>query len=185
MQRIYKGFFLIATFLFGGHSLQAQNTDTIPVSVNPELQNIFNSRTPKEYNIAGINVTGTKAFDPNLIISISGLAVGDKVQIPGTDVFGKAISKLWRQNLISNVQIFFTRLEGRDLYIEMVITERPRLLRGPQGRVQAAQPPEDPRAGHPQGRHAGGAAGREGQGGAGEGTGSYRGDETQRRGSHP
>ncbi len=127
MQRIYKGFFLIATFLFGGHSLQAQNTDTIPVSVNPELQNIFNSRTPKEYNIAGINVTGTKAFDPNLIISISGLAVGDKVQIPGTDVFGKAISKLWRQNLISNVQIFFTRLEGRDLYIEMVITERPRL----------------------------------------------------------
>ncbi len=126
MQRIYKGFFFIATLIFSSQFVSAQN-DTIPVSVNPELQAIFNSKTPKEYIIAGIHVTGTKAFDPNLIISISGLAVGDKVQIPGTDVFGKAISKLWRQNLISDIEISFTRLEGKDLYIEMALTERPRL----------------------------------------------------------
>ena len=115
MQRIYKGFFFIAPLIFSSQFVSAQN-DTIPVSVNPELQAIFNSKTPKEYIIAGIHVTGTKAFDPNLIISISGLAVGDKVQIPGTDVFGKAISKLWRQNLISDIEISFTRLEGKDLY---------------------------------------------------------------------
>lgn len=126
MQRIYKGFFFIATLIFSSQFVSAQN-DTIPVSVNPELQAIFNSKTPKEYTIAGIHVTGTKAFDPNLIISISGLAVGDKVQIPGTDVFGKAISKLWRQNLISDIEISFTKLEGKDLYIEMALTERPRL----------------------------------------------------------
>src|SRR5690242_18504596 len=123
MQRIYKGFFFIATLIFSSQFALAQE----PVSVNPELQAIFNSKTPKEYIIAGITVTGTKAFDPNLIISISGLAVGDKVQIPGTDVFGKAIAKLWRQNLISDVEITFTRLEGKDLYIEFAVTERPRL----------------------------------------------------------
>ena len=66
-------------------------------------------------------------IDPNLIISISGLAVGDKVMIPGTDVFGKAITKLWRQNLISDVEISFTKLEGTNLYIQFEITERPRL----------------------------------------------------------
>ena len=126
MQRIYKGFFFIATLIFTGQLAEAQ-TDTTPVSVNPELQAIFNSKTPKEYTIAGIEVTGTKAFDPNLIISISGLAVGDKVQIPGTDVFGKAIAKLWKQNLISDIEVLFTRLEGKDLYIQLVITERPRL----------------------------------------------------------
>ncbi|HRI23583.1 MAG TPA: POTRA domain-containing protein [Ferruginibacter sp.] len=126
MQRIYKGFFFIATLIFSSQLAQAQN-DSNHVSVNPELQAIFTSKTPKEYTIAGINVTGTKAFDPNLIISISGLAVGDKVQIPGTDVFGKAIAKLWRQNLISNIEITLTRLEGKDLYIDMTITERPRL----------------------------------------------------------
>src|SRR5437868_11208979 len=97
MQRIYKGFF-IAILLFSCQFVWAQN-DTVPVSVNPVLQDIFNSKSPKEYTIAGITVTGTKAFDANLIISISGLAVGDKVQIPGTDVFSKAIAKLWRQSL--------------------------------------------------------------------------------------
>lgn len=126
MQRIYKGLFLIATLLFSHQLILAQN-DSIPVSVNPALLEIFNSKVPKEYTIAGITVTGTKAFDENLIISISGIAVGDKVQIPGTDVFGKAIAKLWRQSLISDIEISFTRLEGRDLYIQFEIKERPRL----------------------------------------------------------
>ena len=76
---------------------------------------------------AGITVTGNKSFDQNLIISISGLAVGDKVQIPGTDVFSKAITKLWKQNLIADVEVFFTNLVGNNLYVELAIVERPRL----------------------------------------------------------
>jgi len=123
MERIYKRIFFIATIIFSSQFVWAQE----PVSVNPELEGIFTSKTPKEYTIAGITVIGSKAFDANLIISISGLAVGDKVTIPGTDVFGKAIAKLWRQNLISDVEISFIRLEGRDLYIQLEITERPRL----------------------------------------------------------
>jgi outer membrane protein insertion porin family len=128
MQRIYQNILLIVILFLTSQQLIAQ-TDTIPpVSVNPALQEIFNSRTPKQYTIAGISVKGTKAFDQNLIISISGLAIGDVVKIPGTDVFSKAISKLWRQNLVSNVEINFTRLEGNNLYVEIELTERPRLL---------------------------------------------------------
>jgi len=123
MERIYKKIFFIAILVISNQFVWAQE----PVSVNPELEGIFTSKTPKEYTIAGINVIGSKAFDADLIISISGLAVGDKVTIPGTDVFGKAIAKLWRQNLISDVEISFTKLEGRDLYIQFEITERPRL----------------------------------------------------------
>src|SRR6187549_3719115 len=126
MQRIYKGIFIIASLLFSSQLVMAQ-VDSVPVSINPDLEGIFTSKVPKEYTIAEITVTGTKAFDANLIISISGLAVGDKVTIPGTDVFGKAIAKLWRQNLISDVEIYFTKLVGRDLSIEIAITERPRL----------------------------------------------------------
>ncbi len=125
MHRIYKRIFFIATVLFSSQFVMAQ--DTTGVSVDPVLQDIFKSKFAKEYTIAGITVTGTKSFDANLIISISGLAVGDKIQIPGTDVFGKAISKLWRQNLISAVEISFTKLVDRDLYIELAVTERPRL----------------------------------------------------------
>ncbi len=123
MERIYKGIFIIATLIFSSQFVWAQE----PVSVNPDLEGIFTSKIPKEYTIAGITVVGSRAFDANLIISISGLAVGDKVTIPGTDVFGKAIAKLWRQSLISNIEIYFTRLEGTDLYVQFEITERPRL----------------------------------------------------------
>ena len=126
MHPIYKRILIVITVLFSSQFIMAQN-DTIPVSVNPALIDIFNSKYPKEYTIAGITVTGTKSFDPNLIISISGLAVGDKVLIPGTDVFGKAISKLWKQSLIAGIEISFTKLIDNNLYVEMTIVERPRL----------------------------------------------------------
>ena len=101
--------------------------DTVPSSVNVGLEQIFDSKTPKEYIIADIKVTGTLGTDPGLITSISALAVGDKVLLPGSDVFSKAINNLWRQNLISNVEIYFTKLVDKNLYVEINITERPRL----------------------------------------------------------
>ncbi|MEX0636612.1 MAG: hypothetical protein WD135_07570 [Ferruginibacter sp.] len=105
----------------------AQTDTTQPVSVDPALLEIFNSKFPKEYTIGGITVVGSKAFDANLIISISGLAVGDKVQLPGSDAFGKAISKLWKQSLVSNVEVNITKLIGTEIFVELNITERPRL----------------------------------------------------------
>ncbi|MEO5893004.1 MAG: POTRA domain-containing protein [Ferruginibacter sp.] len=126
MQRIYPNFLLIVIAVFITQLAFSQN-DTLPVSVNPELMGIFDAKTPKQYTLAGITVTGAKAFDQNLIISITGLAIGDKVMIPGTDVFSKAISKLWKQNLVVDVEVFITKLVGKDLYIELAITERPRL----------------------------------------------------------
>lgn len=127
MQGIYRKYLILIVFSFFSHDLWAQ-IDTIPVSVNPALLEIFNSKYPKSYTIGGISVTGTKAFDPNLIISISGMAIGDKVQLPGSDVFGKAISKLWKQNLVSKVDISITRLEEQNIYIEISVVERPRLI---------------------------------------------------------
>ncbi len=102
-------------------------TDTVPTSVNVELENIFNAKAPKEYIISDIKVTGSTSFDPNLIISITGLAVGDKVVIPGGDNFSRAITNLWKQNLVSNVEIFLTQLSGKNLSVEINITDRPSL----------------------------------------------------------
>jgi outer membrane protein insertion porin family len=97
MLRIYKTIILTAIlFLIVNGSFAQVN----PVSVDPALKGIYESRTPKKYTIAGIDVKGTKSFDKNLVISITGLAVGDVVNIPGTDVFNKAIVKLRRQIFI-------------------------------------------------------------------------------------
>ncbi len=123
MHRIYKRIFFIVTALFTSQLLMAQ----VETSVDPALEGIYKSKVAKQYTIAGITVTGSRSFDANLIVSISGLAIGDKVMIPGTDAFSKAINKLWRQNLIANANIYFTKLVGTDLYIELAIVERPRL----------------------------------------------------------
>ena len=87
-------------------------------------QNIFKAKAPKQYTISHIAVTGT-TFDPNLIISISGLTVGSKVILPGSDDFANAITNLWKQNLVSDVEIYLTDLKGSDLSIEIHVTDRP------------------------------------------------------------
>ncbi len=98
-----------------------------PTSIDPDLEAMLQAKSPKEYKLAGIKISGTKYLDESLLLSISGLNVGDKVVYPGGDNFSHAIQNLWKQNLFSNVQIYFTKVDGRDLYIEIHVSERPRL----------------------------------------------------------
>jgi outer membrane protein insertion porin family len=101
--------------------------DTTPVSIDPVLEELVRSTVPHEYVIAGISVSGTKYLDQQLLISISGLAVGDKVMIPGGDNFSKAILNLWKQNLFSNIRVMITKVQGDNIWLEINVTERPRL----------------------------------------------------------
>jgi outer membrane protein insertion porin family len=107
-------------------SVHAQDT-TKPTSVDVDLLNIENSKIPKEYIIAGVNVTGIHHLDTAIVLSISGLQVGDKLTIPGSDLFAKSIQNLWRQKLFSNVQVYITKVEGDRIWIELNVAERPRL----------------------------------------------------------
>jgi outer membrane protein insertion porin family len=128
MQKTLK-LLTLALFLSCFHlSVYAQQkADTTVTSIDADLINIFNQKTPKKYKIAAIKVTGNKYFDENLLISISGLNVGDEVVIPGGDNFSRAINKLWGQNYFSNVEIYITKLVGTNIDIEINVTERPRL----------------------------------------------------------
>ncbi|HEY4936746.1 MAG TPA: POTRA domain-containing protein, partial [Puia sp.] len=128
LRSLLTGVFLFTFCLLKMTVAEAQVTDTThPVSVDPELLALENAKTPKEYVLAGIKITGTKYLDESLLISVSGLSIGDKVMIPGGDNFSKAIQKLWNQNLFSNIGIYFTKITGNELYVEINVTERPRL----------------------------------------------------------
>jgi outer membrane protein insertion porin family len=98
-----------------------------PTSVDPDLLALETSRIPKEYTISNIQITGVTTLDTGIVLSISGLQVGDKVMIPGGDKFSKAITNLWRQRLFSNVQVFITAVRGDNIEIEINVQERPRL----------------------------------------------------------
>jgi outer membrane protein insertion porin family len=98
------------------------------ISIDPELMALSNSKNPPhEYIIGGIKISGTKYLDESLLVSISGLTVGDKVTIPGGDNFSKAILNLWKQHLFADVAIYYTKLVGNSVYIEINVMERPRL----------------------------------------------------------
>ncbi len=81
---------------------------------------------PKEYTLAGITVTGTQYLDKDILIALSGLKVGDKIDIPGSQI-SKAIQNLWKQDLFADVKIFAERFEGSNIYINIKLEERPRL----------------------------------------------------------
>ncbi len=128
LRTLYASMFLLAFLVFSQSVVRAQEvSDTIPDSIDPELLELVNARNPREYTIGGITISGTKFLDQQLLLSISGISVGDKVVIPGGDIFSKAITNLWKQNLFANVQIYYTKIEGSNVFIEINVTERPRL----------------------------------------------------------
>jgi outer membrane protein insertion porin family len=120
--------FLIAA-VFSSLTINAQEDTTKPTSVDPNLLALENARIPKEYKIAGINLSGVHYLDTAIVMSIANIQVGDKVLIPGGDLFSKAIQNLWRQKLFSDIQIYITKVEADSVsvWIEISVTERPRL----------------------------------------------------------
>lgn len=122
---------LVMATTLGSLAVRAQEKtgDTTITNINSELLNIFNQKTPKRYRVANVRVLGNRFFDENLLISIANINPGDEVTIPGGDNFSKAINKLWAQKYFSNVEIYITKLEGKNIDIEIAVTERPRLAR--------------------------------------------------------
>jgi outer membrane protein insertion porin family len=82
--------------------------------------------TPKQYEIGAISVVGAKYLDQNLLISISGISVGDRIVLPG-DGFSKVIHNLWNQHLFSDVQILYAPMGDNKIHVYLDVTERPRL----------------------------------------------------------
>jgi outer membrane protein insertion porin family len=83
---------------------------------------------PKEFEIGGIRVTGAQYADPNALISLSGLRVGQKTRIPGAQIT-KAIQTLWSLKLFTNVEILQERTQGNTVFLEIVVNELPRYMR--------------------------------------------------------
>lgn len=108
---MYKKFAVFFALTFWGMALTAQDID---------LSN------PKKYCIKDITISGNKYLDPIGLISVSGLAVGDTITVPGDDVT-KPIRKLWDQGLFSDVKVTATKIEGENIYLDIFVQERPRI----------------------------------------------------------
>ncbi|MEI6348967.1 MAG: POTRA domain-containing protein [Bacteroidota bacterium] len=93
---------------------------------------------PIEYEIGGITVSGVKYLDNNALITLSGIAVGDKIKIPGEKTT-KAIEKLWAQGLFENIKIEASKIQGNVIFLNFDFKERPRLSKFSFSGVRKAQ----------------------------------------------
>ena len=87
---------------------------------------VIYSPIPKNYEIAGISVTGIPTSDEYLIIGYSGLSIGDRVDIPGADITD-AVKRFWRQGLYSKVEINVEKTVGDKVWLNIDLKTQPRM----------------------------------------------------------
>lgn len=105
---------LLAAFPF---TSSAQNKDVI-VDYN----------NPKEYIIGKIRVEGNTYYEDPLIISVSGLELGQKVTIPG-ETLSDIVRNMWKQQYLDEVSLDIDGLSenGDSVYLCLNVREKPRL----------------------------------------------------------
>jgi outer membrane protein insertion porin family len=82
---------------------------------------------PKEYELGGISTSGAKYLDPDLLIAVTNLTIGQKILLPGDPGIARAIRLLWKQDLFSNVDIRIDKFIDDKVFLTIVVEERPRL----------------------------------------------------------
>ena len=100
--------------------------DTTAATASASVPKIEYSMNRKTYEIAGISVSGAPSYEDFVLIGFSGLAVGDKIEIPG-DQITKCIRRFWKQGLFSDVKIAATKIEGDKIWLEIRLKQRPRV----------------------------------------------------------
>ena len=81
---------------------------------------------PKKYEIGGITISGTKYLNTNTILSISGLKVGDTINVPGAKI-SNAINNLWNQKLFSDINISIEKKIDNLIFLNINLSENKRL----------------------------------------------------------
>jgi outer membrane protein insertion porin family len=121
---------ILLLFLFALPSIaQTDLATTAVVSdslVQDEAPQIEYTLTRKTYEIASIEVEGADSYEDFVLIGFSGLAVGDKIEVPG-DQITKAIKRFWKQGLFSSVKIRAKKIEGNLIWLVIELAQRPRI----------------------------------------------------------
>ena len=86
----------------------------------------FNLIPGINYEIAGITVTGAGSLDPNVVIMLTNLRVGDDIQFPDEKI-SDAIRTLWRQKLFENITFKVVNKVGKKVYLDIQLVALPKL----------------------------------------------------------
>ena len=118
MFRLQHIIFVIVPLLFISVTVSSQS-----ISIGQEK---IDYASPRQYEVGGITVSGTRYLDKKVLVLLSGLSVGETIQVPG-EAITEGIRKLWDQGLFSDVNIRATKISGGKIFLDIQLEERPRL----------------------------------------------------------
>ena len=82
--------------------------------------------TPRTCTIGGIAVEGVEGYEDYVLVGLSGLTVGQEVEVPGPQIT-EAVKRYWRHGLFSNAQISADSIVGNKVYLRITLAMRPRV----------------------------------------------------------
>ncbi|MDL2256450.1 outer membrane protein assembly factor BamA, partial [Parabacteroides sp. OttesenSCG-928-K15] len=123
---MYKKLVLLLIVVGFAMGAYAQGIDTTQVETPAEVPTISYTLSPRKYRIADIKVTGMPNYEDYLLISYSGLSVGDMISVPGDEITD-AMKNFWRNGLFSDVKILATKIVDDQVWLEFRLQPRPRL----------------------------------------------------------
>ncbi len=121
MRPYLAGLFTVLFIVFSGCPLIAQEPDSFDLPV-------VDYSNPREYIIEDIRVTGVQFIQESVLISLSGLKVGQEVTVPSSEMT-RVLEKFWDQGLFRDVKLLIDKTEGRKIWLNIYLKELPRLSR--------------------------------------------------------
>lgn len=93
--------------------------------INPDISYAGN---PRSVRIGGLAVSGVQGYEDYMLLSISGLSVGQRISLPGNEITD-AVKRYWRHGLFSDVTIAADSLVSDKVYLHIYLKTRPRVSR--------------------------------------------------------
>ena len=91
--------------------------------INPDISY---AGTERDMVVGGIAVSGVEGYEDYVLTGISGLAVGQRITVPGSDITD-AVKRYWKHGLFSKVAIAADSIVGDKIYLHIYLAVRPRV----------------------------------------------------------
>lgn len=111
---------LVTLLLMLGITTGVQAQDKI---INPDISY---AGTERDVVVGGIAVSGVEGYEDYVLTGISGLAVGQRITVPGSDITD-AVKRYWKHGLFSKVAIAADSIVGDKIYLHIYLAVRPRV----------------------------------------------------------
>ena len=93
---------------------------------NAVAQEISYAGTPRQCEIGGITVKGVSDYEDYVLINLSGLSVGQQIEVPGSEIT-EAVKRYWKHGLFSDVSIKADSIVDSKVYLTIDLLLRPRI----------------------------------------------------------